>query len=258
MPPPPPPPLLRSLEGPDGAWQLWGLHTREDNYAWVLADPRRRAIAIDAPDPAPVLRLLQTEHLDLHHLLITHAHPDHTEGIPALRAATRCLLHHVPPPGTPLQLLGLPVRVLDTSGHSDADRSFVFDALALCCCGDTLFAGGCGRIFAGPASRMWQSILQLRALPDDTLLCPGHDYALDNLRFAAQTFPGIPAFRERLLAAETAARSHTLFPPVRLGDETRANPMLMADHPAIARTLGLDTADPAACFARIRELRNLF
>lgn len=241
------------------AYTLWGLPVEEDNIAWLLAHEAGEVLAVDAPAAAPVLQHLSSHHLRLTRILLTHRHRDHVAGLDVLCRETGCPEPCFPPDPARLPAFrGQPIRVMDTSGHSPADFSYWLPGLDICFCGDTLFAGGCGRLFAGPPARMWDALRRLRALPDATWMCMGHDYAVDNFRFASRTFPDTPIFQTRLGQALTTRADRRVFAPVRLGDEARGNPMLMADLPDIATALHLDAADPVAVFTQIRENRNLF
>lgn len=262
-------PVFALLDGSGVALRLFGVPCLEDNLAWGLADAEGHALLVDVPEAAPVDRFLRAQNLKLDRVLITHGHRDHTAGLKRLLQShpAEVLAHSrlglpastpLPNGGGSFSWRGLEIRIMDTSGHSDCDTSFYMPAAGVCFCGDTLFAGGCGRLFAGPPERMWDSLLKLRALPDDTLLCFGHDYALENYRFATQCFPEMPVFAEGLRQVETAGVEKRIYAPVTVGEQSRRNPMLMADHPEIIRALGLDTAAPEDVFAEIRSRRSGF
>lgn len=237
----------------------------EDNFAYLLSFPDGETWAVDVPEAEPLLRALDANSLRLTRVLITHTHHDHVAGLEALARAVSFEVVGPAPPGGQvlgggeiLDFRGASARVLDTSGHSACDLSFLFPVQGVCFCGDTVFAGGCGRIFAGPPARMWHSLKRLRDLPDDTRLCCGHDYAAENYAFAVKTFPGIPVFAERQALVRKLAAENLSLMPTTVGEESRANPMWMADHPDIAAALGMAGAEPESVFTRIRELRNLF
>lgn len=249
-------------------WTLCCFRLREDNTGSLLYTPDGRALAVDVPEAAPMLDLLSQMNLRLEAVWITHGHRDHVDGLAEVADATGCRVRAHPDlnlpgavpliPGMPLAFADATFRVIDTSAHSLMDLSFYAPDLGLCFCGDTLFPGGCGRLFAGTPAQMWDALLQLRALPDRTLMVCGHDYTLDNLTFAVQNFPNIPVFAERLAVVQEQHRQGKFQGVTTMDIETRSNPMLMADHPAVAAALGMAGEAPLDVFIRIREMRNQF
>lgn len=227
-----------------------------DNYGYFLETAPQTVLAVDVPDGQVMGRLLAERGWHLAALFLTHTHHDHIRGLPELLAETGCDFYFPAgssglPPGIPLAadasvtVAGQRVQVIETSGHSPMDFSYWFPELDLCFCGDTLFAWGCGRMFAGPPEKFWASLCRLRALPPETRLCCGHDYAADNLRFLKQIFPGG--------SLPQPARGEM---PLVLADQLRQNPFLRADDPAVAAALRLSDADPVTVFSTLRELRN--
>ncbi len=231
---------------------------RGDNYGYFLQTGPREVIAVDAPEGRVMLEILAHKRWTLSALLLTHTHHDHVVHLEELLQKTGCAFYHpqgaeVPGGGRSLKdeeafrVNGLRVQALETSGHSDLDFSYWFPDLNLCFCGDTLFASGCGRMFAGPPDRFWASLQRLRNLPDATRICCGHDYLADNLRFVRQTLPGLP----ELLAGEQKASM-----PLSLAEQKACNPFLLADDPRVASALGFNEADAVGVFKKLRELRN--
>jgi hydroxyacylglutathione hydrolase len=227
-----------------------------DNYGYFLQTDPQSVLAVDVPEGHRMLEILAERGWRLEALLLTHTHHDHVVYLQDLLDATGCAFFYPQaagglPTGTALsdgsafELGGLRVEVLDTSGHSDLDFSYWFPDLNLCFCGDSLFAWGCGRMFAGPPERFWHSLCRLRDLPPETRLCCGHDYAVDNRLFLQKTFPGRP------LPAESDGEM-----PLLLKTQQAENPFLRADDPAIAAALDLKDADPVLVFKSLRELRN--
>jgi hydroxyacylglutathione hydrolase len=243
-----------------------------DNYAVILRDPATEATAvIDAPEPQPIEKALDAEGWNLTHILVTHHHGDHVQGIPALKkkygatvvgprgeAAKIPTLDIEVGPADPVAVGGMIARVIETPGHTAGHIVYMFDAEKLLFAGDTLFALGCGRPFERPAPVLWASLLKLRDLPSDTQLYCGHEYTLANARFAVTADPKNAALSKRLAEIEKlrAAGKPTL--PSTLADEVRTNPFLRADEPAVAEAVGMKGADPAAVFTELRERKNNF
>ena len=149
-------------------------------------------------------------------------------------------------------------RVIVTPGHTSAPATLYFPADKLLFAGDTLFSIGCGRVIEGTMEQMWQSMLKLRALPDDTMVYCGHEYTLANIRFAKTIEPDNKALaaREREVTQLLAAGKPTA--PSPLGEEKAANPFLRADVPEVAKAVGMAGAPAAEVFAEIRTRKNKF
>jgi hydroxyacylglutathione hydrolase len=158
--------------------------------------------------------------------------------------------------GDDVRLGALQGRVLETPGHTAGHISYVFPADKLAFVGDTLFSIGCGRVIEGTPEMMWQSLLKLRALPDDTRIYCGHEYTKANIRFAKTVEPGNAALKARETQVENllAARKPTI--PSTMGEEKAANPFLRADVPEVAKSVGLAASPAWKVFAEIRERKN--
>jgi hydroxyacylglutathione hydrolase len=248
----------------------------QDNYLWVLARGRDAAV-VDPGDAGPVQAFLEEHGLTLRAILATHHHGDHVGGLAALAARWQCPvfgpageriagLTQRLKEGDRIRVPGLDVEleVIDVPGHTaghiayvhrDAADPFVF-------CGDTLFAGGCGRLFEGTAAQMVGSLSKLASLPADTRVYCAHEYTLANLRFARAVEPDNVALAER--QAREAARRERGEPtvPSSIAVELATNPFLRWTEPrviaAAERHAGRALADPVAVFAEIREWKNRF
>jgi hydroxyacylglutathione hydrolase len=150
--------------------------------------------------------------------------------------------------------------VLLTEGHLDGHVSFVFGDLLLC--GDTLFAGGCGRLFDGPPSKMHDSLQRLAALPGDTKVCCAHEYTQDNLRFAWSLEPGNAALAERIRRVWALRAEGGCTVPSRVEEERATNPFVRTGSrelvEAVKRALpDVELEDSLAVFTATRRLKDL-
>jgi len=147
-------------------------------------------------------------------------------------------------------------RVLETPGHTAGHISYVFPEDKLAFVGDTLFSIGCGRVIEGTPGMMWQSLLKLRALPDDTRVFCGHEYTQANVRFAKTIETANAALNARAQEVDklVAAKKPTI--PSTLGEEKAANPFLRADLPEVAKSVGLSGQPAWKVFAEVRERKN--
>lgn len=245
-----------------------------DNYLWLLHDGQR-ALIVDPGDASPVLQALRDSHLELESILVTHHHADHTGGINALREATGARVfgparEQLPGPFTPLedgdtvQALGLDFQVIDVPGHTAGHIAFFTpeaNGKPLLFCGDTLFSGGCGRLFEGTPAQMLASLDRLAALPGNTVVCCTHEYTMANLRFALAVEPDnreLIGYHARC-AALREARKPTL--PTSIAQELLINPFLRTRHPTVmaaARRFDPAAHDDNTLFAAIRQWKNQF
>jgi len=241
-----------------------------DNFGYLIHDPATKATAsIDAPEAAPIIRALQQEGWTLTDLLVTHHHHDHVGGIAELKQKYACRvvaphdatakIAHVDlrvGNGDVVKIGDLLARVLETPGHTLDHISYVFDADKALFAADTLFSIGCGRVFEGTYPMMWESLLKLRALPDDFRLYCGHEYTASNVKFALNVESDNVALQARAeeVTRLRAAGKPTI--PSLLGEEKRANVFLRADDPAVAIKLRMKGASAADVFGELRERKN--
>lgn len=246
-----------------------------DNYIWLLADADSgTAFVVDPGDAAPVVARLEELGLALAGVLVTHHHFDHVGGLAALRERYEPLVYGPDNPaiegidrvlrqGDSIEVFGLPFTVLEVPGHTldhiayfhDGDNPLLF-------CGDTLFAGGCGRVFEGNPPMMLQSLESLAALPAATRVYCAHEYTLANLAFARAVEPDNDALAARVSAAEaTRARGEPTVPSD-IGLELATNPFLRCGEGALRDALAgqgrLEGTTPAEVFTTVRGWKDNF
>ncbi len=243
-----------------------------DNFGVLLHDPSTGATAsIDAPEAAAVDAALKATGWTLTHILVTHHHQDHTGGIAELKMRHKCrvigprdeaskipTLDQTVAGGDSIKVGALTGRVLDTPGHTSGHISLVFDADKLAFVGDTLFSVGCGRVIEGTMEQMWNSLLKLRALPDDTKFFCGHEYTQANIKFALTIEPDNKALLARAKEVDQLRAAGKPTIPATIGAEKADNCFLRADIPAVAAAVGMTGKSPAEVFAEIRARKNKF
>lgn len=219
----------------------------QDNYAYLLVcEQTRQTAVVDPSEAAPVLRALQAKGLELHAILNTHHHGDHTGGnaellthFPGLpvyaHASDRGRIYgqnRFLEAGDHFELGQLSLRVLHNPGHTHGAVSYaVAEALFT---GDTLFGGGCGRVFEGHPAQMYHSLNQvIGALPDSTQLYFGHEYTLKNLQFALAVEPENAAIAKRLQTVQALRQTGAFSCPSHLESERQTNPFLRCESPAV-------------------------
>jgi hydroxyacylglutathione hydrolase len=241
-----------------------------DNFGYLIHDGATGATAsVDAPEAGPIIAALEREGWKLTDILITHHHHDHVGGVAELKQKYGCRV--VAPHdktskianvdlraahGDVVKVGELLARVLETPGHTLDHISYVFDTEKTLFAADTLFSIGCGRVFEGTYPMMWDSLLKLRALPDDFKLYCGHEYTASNVKFALTVDPDNAALQARAAEVTRLRAENKPTIPSLLGDEKRANVFLRADEPSVAARLHMKGADAATVFGELRERKN--
>lgn len=246
-----------------------------DNYIWLLQDPERRHCAVvDPGDAAPVEAWLAAHPgWQLSDILITHHHFDHVGGIERLKAATgarvlgpanekipgRDLALH---DGDQVDVLGQRFSVYAVPGHTLGHIAYVQAEQHWLFCGDTLFAGGCGRLFEGSPEQMHQSLSRLAALPEQTQVFCTHEYTLSNLRFAAAVEPENQQIKQRLEQVGQWREAGQISLPSSIALERATNPFLRSSEPAVSAMIterdGPASRSPAQVFAALRAWKDHF
>ena len=245
----------------------------KDNFGALVRDQASGAVAsIDAPDGAAVLAAAAQKGWPLTHVLVTHHHMDHTQGLPDLKAATPGLkvigpakeadriagLTQTASEGDEVRLGQAVARIIETPGHTAGHIVYHFADDATAFCGDTLFVMGCGRVLETPLAVMWHSLAKLAALPAATVLYCGHEYTLANAKFALTVDPDNADLRRRAEKVAKLREAGTATSPTTLAEELATNPFLRVERSDIQATLGLGGADPAAVFAEMRARKDKF
>lgn len=267
--------------------ELLALPAFVDNYIWMLHNGVE-AIVVDPGESAPVERALDASSLKLVGILVTHHHGDHVGGIeallPRLQGPVVGPAHETIPgrtqavrEGDRLHLLGLPWQVIDVPGHTAGHVAYFSESVPtaepgtadseasapLLFCGDTLFSGGCGRLFEGTPQQMADSLQRLSTLPAGTRVCCTHEYTVSNLRFAQAVEPSnTDVARHASQCARLREQGRPTLPST-LALEHLINPFVRSlhDHPsaellAAATQHGAASTQPLAVFTALRQWKN--
>ncbi|UYO95623.1 hydroxyacylglutathione hydrolase [Pollutimonas sp. M17] len=257
--------------------QLIPLPAFTDNYIWMLCK-NGRAVVVDPGQSAPVEQALEQHGLTLDSILLTHHHHDHVGGVLALQQRTGAVVYgpasetlpacdHRLREGDTVQLpaVDLQLTVFDIPGHTAGHIAYygqLDTGIPLVFCGDTLFAGGCGRLFEGTPVQMVNSLGKLGALPPSTLVCCAHEYTLANLRWALHVEPDNAVLRQRW---EAATRLRSLGQPTlpsTIQAELDSNPFLRASQASVAKAAsayaGSQLKSEVDVFTGLREWKNNF
>lgn len=253
---------------------LLALPAFNDNYIWMFHDGAE-AVVVDPGDCAPVLAALDRLRLKLAAILVTHHHTDHVGGLAGLTARFDVpvyapALESIPGPHIGVSgahsvlAIGSRFEVIDVPGHTAGHIAYFHRPVSaaqapVLFCGDTLFSGGCGRLFEGTPQQMHHSLQRLAQLPGNTRVCCAHEYTLSNLKFAHAVEPDSAELTSytRWCEQQRAAGLPTL--PGSIAMERAVNPFLRCDVAAVigaARRHGAASDDPIDVFAALRQWKN--
>ncbi len=256
--------------------QVIRLEALADNYIFLLHAPEQNiAAVVDPAEAEPVLKKLHELKAELVAIFNTHHHQDHVGGnnelmqkYPQLKvyggAEDRGRIpgqHIFLSEGSRVEFAGRIGEVFFVPGHTRAHIAYYFPPeepgnTGDLFCGDTLFAGGCGRLFEGTPTQMLDSLSKLRSLPDDTRVWCAHEYTLKNLQFALVVDASNPDLQKRYTEVEASRSRQEPTIPSLLGIEKRTNPFLRWDQTNIQSSV--NTSDPVQTFARLRGMKDKF
>jgi hydroxyacylglutathione hydrolase len=243
-----------------------------DNYIYLLHDEVSGETAVIDPAVAePVLALLKQKSWQLTYILNTHHHSDHIGGNLELKRHTGCQIigskadsHRIPAldravvEGDVVNIGGYSAQVITTAGHTSGHIVYYFADDNALFCGDTLFVMGCGRLFEGSATELWQSLQKLKALPPKTRVYCAHEYSQANGCFALTVEPDNIALQEKMTIINQLRANGLPTVPSTIGEELATNPFLR-DHSLTlqAKFKGISNS-PVELFTKLRQLKDSF
>ena len=248
------------------------LEAFNDNYIWVIVNEAKHSLTcVDPGDASPVISYAKQNGLTLSNILITHHHQDHTGGITQLlNTFPKAIIYGPADQRIPqissivrdediVHIDNIAFRVLSTPGHTSSHICYQEPTKGWLFCGDTLFSGGCGRVFDSTIELLHRSILLLKNLPRDTKIFCGHEYTLQNLQFAAAVEPENSAIQSYIIHLQEKTDRCSL--PSTIALEKQINPFMrtnMASIQEFARTHGAPSHDSLSVFKLLREQKNRF
>jgi hydroxyacylglutathione hydrolase len=248
------------------------LQSRDDNYMYIVRSGRN-ALVIDPSEATPVLEYLASNDLTLAMILNTHHHFDHVGGNHVLKKKTGAVVLAYDKTRVPdcdriirdedeFSFSEWNITVLLTAGHTPDSVSFycknINTGQKCLFSGDTLFRGGCGRILGTSAVTLWRSLERLADLPGETLVYPGHNYAIENYAFAQSVDPHEPKYPNMLTLLRSAYERGEALVPSTMAEETVMNIFLQSSAPRLRAVLKMPTATDAEIFAELRIRKNSF
>ncbi|GAA5219262.1 hydroxyacylglutathione hydrolase [Corallincola platygyrae] len=253
--------------------QISPISAFNDNYIWLI-ESDNKAIVVDPGDASPVINTIEERGLQLVAILLTHHHADHVGGInqlkqtysnvkvfgPVKEATDYSDIQLDDGDAFPLPGISTLCRVYAVPGHTLGHIAYhIGDHLF---CGDTLFSGGCGRLFEGTAEQMHHSLQTLANLPADTKVYPAHEYTLANLRFAQTVEPDNQALATHFKSCESLRENGQPTLPSTIETENAINPFLRVDQitvvQSVSRYLEKSVSAPTEVFAGLRGWKDNF
>jgi hydroxyacylglutathione hydrolase len=238
-----------------------------DNYCYLIRSNNDAAV-IDPADSDTVMKEVEKRNLNLQFILATHHHSDHTAGIPDLKRKTGALVYggdkrikaidKVFKDGESFLLGDNEIVVMAMPGHTRNQVAYYLPGCSMIFTGDTLFGAGCGRIFEGTADQLYNSLMKISGLPDDTLVYFGHEYTLENLEFAVMVDGDNQDVKDRLEEVRQLRKERKVTVPSTVIMEKATNPFLRVHTIGIRRYLGMADRSVVAVFEELRERKNRF
>jgi hydroxyacylglutathione hydrolase len=258
-----------------------------DNYFWAITSPNVKPVnegmlkpvaLVDPGDAKPCITFLEENNLQLCAILITHHHADHTGGVAELKeyclnkgwpltvyAPENEKITHVDirvkgKQVIEINALELSFEIIDLAGHTLDHIGYYSSDVVFC--GDTLFSGGCGRIFEGSPQQMLSALTRLTDLPNRTHVYCAHEYTLANLTFALAVEPQNAELVHYYNQVVTRRANNISTVPTSILLEKKINPFLRCHQQEIINSAfdfsGEKPTDTLETFTIIRQWKDQF
>lgn len=270
---------LCSVASTPSAMEVYQFPALSDNYGYLLhARSTGETAAVDTPELEPILEALKERNWNLTHIFNTHWHPDHCGANDGLRKAYPALqifapaaeldkisqvsksgVDHPLKHGDVVHLGPFSANVIDVGYHTSGHIAYNFASESKAFVGDALFALGCGRMFEGTPQQAWDSMLRIRALPDDTMVYCAHEYTLSNAKYVASLGINDPKVDARIAEIVEQRKRGERTVPSLLSLEKATNPFLRADDASVREALQMPASASAVdVFAETRRRKDTF
>ena len=220
------------------------INAYEDNYIWLVST-NEGSIVIDPGESKEIIKQMDNNLIDLKGILITHHHFDHTNGLSDLLNKRNLEvfgpqnnidgINNVVKEFDKFSIIGINFEVIEIPGHTLDHLAFYSfnDGNPILFCGDTLFAGGCGRVFEGTYKQMFQSLKKITNYPRETKVYCGHEYTLANLKFALEVDSNNEELKNEYMKLEDVISKNIPSLPTTIKKELKFNPFLRCNDIAI-------------------------
>ena len=243
-----------------------------DNYIYLLRNKEKNITSvIDPGESKPVINFLNDKGWKLDQIINTHHHHDHIGGNSELLNIYKSKL--IAPSydkerilnadiyasdNEEISIAGINTKVIFTPGHTLGHICLYMEEEKCLFSGDTLFYLGCGRVFEGTMKQMWQSLLKLRSLPDETMVYCGHEYTMSNANFCNYIDPNNKLLKKVYPKIKENSEKSLPSIPFKLGMDKQTNPFLRADQLEFLKSINMEGTDPVNVFKEIRLQKNNF
>ena len=243
-----------------------------DNYIWLVST-NEGSIVVDPGEADQVLNLCESNDIDLKGILITHHHYDHTNGLDKILRHKKVevygpknnisLINKRVCEGDEFNIIGLKFKVIEVPAHTLDHIAFICEdeTIPFIFCGDTLFSGGCGRVFEGSFEQMFFALQKIKKLPSNTKIFCGHEYTTSNLEFACEVEPTNEYIKEYLQEIKEKLISGEPSLPSNLEKEYKINPFLRCDNEFIIDRINDkfgETNSEIEIFTALRKWKDSF
>ncbi len=244
----------------------------QDNYIWLVST-NEGSIVVDPGESKKILNLIDNNEIDLEGVLITHHHFDHTNGLSDLLNKSSLEVYgpknnvnginNIVKNNDKFKVIGIDFEVIEIPGHTlDHIAFYSFnDGEPILFCGDTLFSGGCGRVFEGTFDQMFNALKKISKYPKETKIFCGHEYTLSNLKFALAVDENNEDLIKEYDNIKNIVDSGNPSLPTILEKELKINPFLRCDNHHIKNKIvsKFNTSDDEfEVFCALRQWKDNF
>ena len=230
----------------------------QDNYSYLIIDESNKtASVVDPSEAKPIINFIEKENINLKYILNTHHHYDHIGGNKDLKKKYNSVVIGYKDdanriPGIDILLKNNQIwkadnfeaKIMHIPGHTTGHISFHFFKEKLIFTGDTLFSLGCGKIFEGTYQDMFDSLNQIKKLPQDTKIYCGHEYTLQNSKFCIKHDPENLNLKNKIVEIKKKLENNIPTIPSTLKEENECNIFLRAKD--------------VESFSKLRDLKDNF
>lgn len=243
-----------------------------DNYSYIIFNTvSKKAIIIDPAEAQPIINEVENLGIKPEYILITHHHADHTDGNLELKKVFNCKI--IGYENDSKRIPGIDVGIKDkgvitfeneeielnfSPGHTSGHVFYYFKKNKIAFVGDVVFSMGCGRVFEGTLDQMYNSVMKIKSLPDETKLYCGHEYTENNLNFCLAYDSNNENLKLRATEVINLRKDNLPTLPTTVLSEKKNNIFFRCDDEDVAKQIEMTGSKPKEIFKKLRELKDNF